>query len=48
MALGRIRLDIRRFGFAKNRLNVIAYTTFRLIYIISINLILSSFRRLLT
>jgi hypothetical protein len=35
MALRRTRLDIRRYSFAKYKLDVMAYTTFGLIRIVS-------------
>jgi hypothetical protein len=48
MVLGRIRLNIRIFNLAENKLNVIVYITFKWTLIILINLMLSSFKRLLT
>jgi hypothetical protein len=48
MALGRTRLDTRRFGSAENKPDVIACTTSRLIRIISTDLIIISSQKLST
>jgi hypothetical protein len=48
MVLGRIKWDTRRSGSTDNRLDAIDCNTSRLIRTISINLMLLSFRRLLT
>jgi hypothetical protein len=48
MELGRIRLNIKRFGFIENKLDAIAYSISRLIYTILTNLIVLSFKEVLT
>ncbi len=48
MALGRIRLGIRRFGFAENRLDAMACSISGLIYVVLTNLVALSFKEVLT
>ena len=48
MELGRTRLDTRRFGFAENRLDAMACSISRLTHAVSTNLIVSSFKEVLT
>jgi len=48
MELGRTRLDIRRFGSAENRLDVMACSISGLTHAVSTNPIVSSFKEVLT